>query len=198
MQRGSKGSERQLIRSCVHRYPHNVFSPVSEERGKACESRRWAPAGIRPIVGRRIVREYTYAFAAVSPHDGVLDSLVLPNGDAETMSFFLTEVARRSLPNSSSCCLTAPAGTQPTMSSSPKTCALPHSRRIALSSTQPNTSGISPPRAILRQPGLRHDGRCRRPARDRPRRLGSRPTSRPTHNRLPLDHTDTFEGNVES
>ena len=92
----------------------------------------------------------------------------------------------------------APAGTQPTMSSSPKTCALPHSRRIALSSTQPNTSGISPPRAILRQPGLRHDGRCRRPARDRPRRLGSRPTSRPTHNRLPLDHTDTFEGNLVS
>ena len=64
--------------------------------GRINDPRRcWAPAGIRPIVGRRIVREYTYAFAAVSPHDGVLDSLVLPNGDAETMSFFLTEVARR-------------------------------------------------------------------------------------------------------
>lgn len=64
--------------------------------GRINDPRRcWAPAGIRPIVGRRIVREYTYAFAAVSPHDGVLDSLVLPTVDAETMSFFLTEVARR-------------------------------------------------------------------------------------------------------
>lgn len=64
--------------------------------GRINDPRRcWAPAGIRPIVGRRIVREYTYAFAAVSPHDGVLDSLVLPTVDAETMSFFLAEVAAR-------------------------------------------------------------------------------------------------------
>lgn len=41
------------------------------------------------------MREYTYAFGAVSPHDGVLDTLVLPTVDAETMSFFLAEVARR-------------------------------------------------------------------------------------------------------
>jgi hypothetical protein len=64
--------------------------------GRINDPRRcWAPAGVRPIVGRRIVREYTYAFAAVSPHDGVLDSLILPTVDAETMSFFLAEVARR-------------------------------------------------------------------------------------------------------
>ena len=64
--------------------------------GRINDPRRcWAPGGVRPIVGRRIVREYTYAFAAVSPHDGVLDSLVMPTVDAETMSFFLTEVARR-------------------------------------------------------------------------------------------------------
>ena len=41
------------------------------------------------------MREYTYAFAAVSPHDGVLDSLVLPTVAAESMSLFLTEVTRR-------------------------------------------------------------------------------------------------------
>jgi putative transposase len=64
--------------------------------GRINDPRRcWAPGGVRPIVGRRIVREYTYAFAAVSPHDGVLDSLVLPTVDAETMSFFLAEVASR-------------------------------------------------------------------------------------------------------
>jgi len=42
-----------------------------------------------------VVREYTYAFAAVSPHDGAMDSLVLPLENTETMSLFLAEVGRR-------------------------------------------------------------------------------------------------------
>ena len=57
--------------------------------------RCWAPKGFRPEVGMQIVREYTYAFGAVSPHDGTLDSLVLPIVTAEAMSIFLEEVARR-------------------------------------------------------------------------------------------------------
>jgi len=43
----------------------------------------------------QIVREYIYAFGAVSPEDGTLDSLVLPVVTAEAMSIFLGEVARR-------------------------------------------------------------------------------------------------------
>ena len=58
-------------------------------------SRCWAPAGVRPFVPAQIVREYTYAFAAISPHDGTLDSLILPEVNAEAMTFFLTEVADR-------------------------------------------------------------------------------------------------------
>jgi transposase len=50
---------------------------------------------MRPQVSAQLVREFTYAFAAVSPHDGVLDSLVLPEVTAETMSLFLAEVAAR-------------------------------------------------------------------------------------------------------
>jgi hypothetical protein len=57
--------------------------------------RCWAPRGCRPIVGARLERKYLYAFTAVSPHDGVLDSLVLPWVSAETMSMFLAEVAHR-------------------------------------------------------------------------------------------------------
>ena len=57
--------------------------------------RCWAPKGIRPIVGARLLREYTYAFSAVSPHDGEMDSLVLPFVNAETMSLFLALVANR-------------------------------------------------------------------------------------------------------
>ena len=57
--------------------------------------RCWAPRRIRPVVGARLQRQYLYAFAAVSPHDGVLDSLILPWVNAETMSLFLATVAER-------------------------------------------------------------------------------------------------------
>jgi hypothetical protein len=57
--------------------------------------RCWAPRGKRPVVGARLERKYIYAFSAVSPHDGVLDSLVLPWVNAQTMSLFLAEVAQR-------------------------------------------------------------------------------------------------------
>ena len=40
-------------------------------------------------------REYSYVFAAGSPHDGTLDTLVLPDVNALTMSLFLAEVAQR-------------------------------------------------------------------------------------------------------
>ncbi len=57
--------------------------------------RCWALLGIRPVVGARLERKFTYAFAAVSPHDGVMDSLILPWVNAETMSMFLATVAER-------------------------------------------------------------------------------------------------------
>jgi transposase len=57
--------------------------------------RCWAPKGVRPVVGARLLREFTYAFSAVSPHDGEMDSLVLPFVNAETMSLFLALVAKR-------------------------------------------------------------------------------------------------------
>ena len=57
--------------------------------------RCWAPIGVRPVVGARLVRKFSYAFAAVSPHDGVMDSLILPWVNAQTMSLFLCTVALR-------------------------------------------------------------------------------------------------------
>jgi transposase len=64
--------------------------------GRMREPRRaWVPPGMRPLVGARIEREYSYAYAAVSPHDGALVSLVLPEVNAELMSLFLAEVAQR-------------------------------------------------------------------------------------------------------
>ncbi len=47
------------------------------------------------MLGARLERKYIYAFGAVSPHDGVMDTLVLPWVNAKTMSMFLAEVAQR-------------------------------------------------------------------------------------------------------
>jgi len=51
--------------------------------------------GKRPYVYCQIVREYTYAYAAVCPFDGTLDSLVIPSVSAGAMGVFLEEVAKR-------------------------------------------------------------------------------------------------------
>ena len=57
--------------------------------------RCWAPRGTRPVVGARLEHKSIDAFSAVSPHDSILDSLVLPWVNAQTMSLFLAEVAQR-------------------------------------------------------------------------------------------------------
>lgn len=55
----------------------------------------WAPKGMRPVVHKQMVREYTYAYAAVDPKEGEVDSLILPNMYATTMSVFLKELSER-------------------------------------------------------------------------------------------------------
>lgn len=57
--------------------------------------RCWAPHNTRQVVGARLERKHMYVFSAVSPHDGVMDSLVLPWVNAEMMALFLAEVAQR-------------------------------------------------------------------------------------------------------
>jgi len=64
--------------------------------GRISNPRRcWAPRGIRPDVPAQIVREYTYAYVAASPHDGIMDSLILPQVNEQAMSIFLREVGDR-------------------------------------------------------------------------------------------------------
>lgn len=50
---------------------------------------------MRPIVPKQMVREYTYAYAAVDPKEGEIDSLILPDMYASTMSIFLRELSQR-------------------------------------------------------------------------------------------------------
>ena len=42
-----------------------------------------------------VTQEYTYAYAAVSPVDGVLDTLILPSVNGSCMEIFLREVSGR-------------------------------------------------------------------------------------------------------
>jgi transposase len=64
--------------------------------GRISDPRRcWAPFPFRPLVHAAVVQEFTYAYAAVSPHDGVLDSLILPGVGTDMMNLFVTEVATR-------------------------------------------------------------------------------------------------------
>lgn len=63
--------------------------------GRISDVRRcWAPLRIRPCVLSQVVREYTYAYAAVCPFDGDLDALILPEVNTEAMSIFLEELSK--------------------------------------------------------------------------------------------------------
>lgn len=55
----------------------------------------WAPAPVRPDVPQQAIREYTYAFAALCPFDGTMDSLILPSMHAAVHQCFLEELSRR-------------------------------------------------------------------------------------------------------
>ena len=55
----------------------------------------WAKKPTRPEVKGMLIYQYAYAYAAVSPQDGRMDSLVLPEVGGRCMQLFLDEVARR-------------------------------------------------------------------------------------------------------
>ena len=57
--------------------------------------RCWAQKGCRPLVGQQLVREYTYAYGAVSPLEGDADFLILPNMNQEWFDLFLEEISAR-------------------------------------------------------------------------------------------------------
>jgi len=64
--------------------------------GRLSDPRRcWAPAPLRPTVALALVREYTYAYAAVTPEDGALDWMLAPKMDTINMGAFLEHVSQQ-------------------------------------------------------------------------------------------------------
>lgn len=57
--------------------------------------RCWAPTPLRPVVVQGVVREYTYAYAALAPVEGELDWMIAPSMCMVEMGAFLRHVAER-------------------------------------------------------------------------------------------------------
>lgn len=80
----------------VRKLPLRVMFQDEARFGRMSDpSRCWAPPGMRPQVGYQFIREFTYAYGAVSPLDGISDFLILPYMTSQVMNLFLAEVARR-------------------------------------------------------------------------------------------------------
>ncbi|NJL59414.1 MAG: hypothetical protein HC887_06995 [Desulfobacteraceae bacterium] len=54
-----------------------------------------APPGVRPLIPQQRVREYIYAYTAVSPDDGENFSLILPSSNKEMMNIFPEEFSEQ-------------------------------------------------------------------------------------------------------
>ena len=76
--------------------PLKVFFEDEGISGRMSDPVRcWAPPGVRPVIPQQRVREYIYAYTAVSPDDGENFSLILPRSNAEMMNIFLEEFSKQ-------------------------------------------------------------------------------------------------------
>ena len=61
--------------------------------GRLSDPRKcWAPWPLRPLVRKALIREYVYAYAAVTPADGQMDWMLGSKMDTPTMNVFLRQV----------------------------------------------------------------------------------------------------------
>lgn len=76
--------------------PLRVMFQDEARFGRLSDPRRcWAPAPLRPLVSVALVREYVYAYAAVTPGDGALDWMISAKMDTLNMNAFLNHVSKR-------------------------------------------------------------------------------------------------------
>jgi hypothetical protein len=55
----------------------------------------WVPPHSRALVGKQIIRQYTYLYGAFCPETGEQFSLVLPYANGECMSIFLNDFSKQ-------------------------------------------------------------------------------------------------------
>lgn len=75
--------------------PVRVMFQDEARFGRLSDPRRcWAPWPSRPLVRKALIREYVYAYAAVTPADGQLEWMLGAKMDTLTMGVFLDQVSR--------------------------------------------------------------------------------------------------------
>jgi len=76
--------------------PVRVMFQDEARFGRMSDPRRcWAPRPLRPLVKKTLIREYIYAYAAVTPVDGQLDWMLGSKMDTKTMNVFLRQVSQK-------------------------------------------------------------------------------------------------------
>lgn len=87
---------RAYEKACAEGLRLRILFQDEARFGRINDPRRcWARAGVRPVVGKQIVREYTYAYGAFCPQDGASVHCVLPAMNGECMTFFLHHVRQK-------------------------------------------------------------------------------------------------------
>jgi len=91
----------ELLRNTISGIPEEYchFRLMFQDEGRfgrlGFPRRAWAPASCRPNCSSQIIREYIYAYSAISPLDGKIESLIAPRADTDVMSIFLQQVSER-------------------------------------------------------------------------------------------------------
>jgi len=87
----------QLVNNTCRKLGKNFRLMFQDEAGfgrinkpKRC----WCKKGIRPVVPCHRIREYLYAYGAISPADGSMVSLVLPRCNTAYMNVFLEQISK--------------------------------------------------------------------------------------------------------
>ena len=76
--------------------PVRVMFQDEDRFGRLRDPRKClAPYPLRPLVKKALIREYVYAYAAVTPADGQLDWMLGDKMDTVTMNIFLRQVSGR-------------------------------------------------------------------------------------------------------
>jgi transposase len=87
---------QEALASFAHQQPLRLMFQDEARFGRISDCCYcWCKKPLRPLVKAMLSHQYIYAYAAVSPQDGKLDSLVLPEVNGQWMQEFLTEVAGR-------------------------------------------------------------------------------------------------------
>ena len=82
------------VKSNTGNLPVRVMFQDEARFGRLSDPRRcWAPWPLRPLVKKALIREYVYAYAAVTPADGQLDWMLGSKMDTLTMNVFLRQVS---------------------------------------------------------------------------------------------------------